>query len=179
MNLPLPIAGKLGIHSFSGAWNSQAFTSLGQDPRVIGGNIPIAETDESWVVWWSGAQYLYQDPCDPMKGWGLFGRLGTAKGSTSPIESFANFGIGGQSPIRGREDDLFGIGWFYNSFSDDIGPLAEQALGIETYSSGVEMYYNYAVTPNVRFSPDLQIVDPGTDKADTAVILGFRLQVIL
>lgn len=177
VNVPLPIAGKLGIHSFTAAWNSKTFTSLGQDPRIITGNVPIAAHDGSWVAWWSGTQYLYQDPNDPMKGWGLFGRLGMAEPRTSPIESFMNFGIGGQSPIAGRENDLFGVGWFYNRSSGELGPIATGLLGIGNYSTGVELFYNYAVTPYFRVSPDLQIIEPAATQANTALILGVRCQI--
>jgi len=179
VNVPVPIAGKMGIHSFNGAWNSKTFTSLGQDPRVIGGNAPIAATDGSWAAWWSGAQYLYQDPCDPMKGWGLFGRFGVSRGKTNPIQYFANAGIGGQSPIAGREDDQFGIGWFYNGFSGELGPIATNQLGIGDYATGVEIYYNYAATPYLRVTPDLQVVEPGVTTANTALILGLRVQIDL
>ncbi len=177
VNIPVPVAGKMGIHSFNGAWSSKTFTSLGQDPRVIIGRTPIAASEGSWSVWWSGAQYLYQDPNDPMKGWGLFGRAGQAKGQTNPVEYFLNFGLGGQSPIRGRENDQFGIGWFYNKFSNDLGPIATVALGIGSSSQGIELYYNYAVTPFFRVTPDLQIIEPGSNRANTAVITGLRAEV--
>ena len=178
VNVPVPIAGKMGIHSFNGAWNSKTLTSLGQDPRVIGGNAPIATSEGSWAVWWSGAQYLYQDQCDPMKGWGLFGRFGASDRDTNPIQYFANAGIGGQSPFRGRKNDLFGIGWFYNRFSSNIGAPATTQLGLEDAATGVEIYYNYAVTPYCFVTPDLQVVEPGTSNASTALILGLRAQVI-
>jgi porin len=177
VNVPLPIAGKLGVHSFNAAWNSKTFTSLGQDPRVLGGNIPIDAHEGSWVVWWSGAQYLYQDPHDPMKGWGLFGRLGTAEARTSPIQHFMNFGIGGQSPLRGRKDDLFGVGWYYNRTSDELGPVATALLGIGNYSTGIELYYNYAVNDYIRVTPDLQVEEPALRQANTALILGVRCEV--
>lgn len=177
VNIPVPIAGKMGLHSFTGSWSSKTFTALGQDPRIIIGQVPIAASKGSWSVSWSGAQYLYQDPNDPMKGWGLFGRAGKAKGRTSPVEYFLNFGIGGQSPIRGRENDQFGIGWFYNKFSNDLGPIATVALGIGSSSQGVELYYNYAVTPYFRVTPDLQIIEPGSNRANTAVITGLRAEV--
>lgn len=177
VNVPLPIAGKMGIHSFSVGWSSKTFTSLGQDPRVITGSVPIATSEDSWVLWWSGAQYLHQDPDDPLKGWGLFGRLGTAKAKTSPIHYFLNFGIGGQSPFRGRDHDQFGIGWFYNRFSNELGPIATVALGLGSPTTGVEVYYNYAVTPYFRITPDLQVVEPGSRRANTALILGLRAQI--
>ncbi len=129
-------------------------------------------------MWWSGAQYLYQDPCDPLKGWGLFGRYGVSDGQTNPIQYFANAGIGGQSPFRGREDDQCGIGWFYNRFSGEIGPIARTALGIENVATGVEIYYNYAVTPYFRVTPDLQVIEPGVNRANTVLILGVRAQVV-
>jgi len=176
VNVPVPIAGKMGIHSFNGAWNSKTFTSLGQDPRAIGGNAPLATTEGSWAAWWSGAQYLHQDPCDPMQGWGVFGRFGVSDGDTNPIQYFANAGIGGQSPFCGREDDLFGVGWFYNRFSSSLGPVATMALGLETRATGVEIFYNYAATPYLRITPDLQVVEPGTNRANTAIILGLRVQ---
>ena len=177
VNVPVPIAGKMGIHSFNFAWNSKTFTSLGQDPRVFGGNIPIASHDGSWVAWWSGAQYLYQDPCDPMKGWGLFGRFGTSEAKTNPIQYFMNFGIGGQSPLPGRKNDLFGIGWYYNEFSNELGPIATGLLGIGAGTTGIEIYYNYAVTDHFRITPDLQIVEPALTQANTALVLGLRSQI--
>lgn len=177
VNVPLPIAGKMGIHSFNFGWNSKEFTSLGQDPRVIGGNIPIAATEGSWVAWWSGAQFLHQDPSDPMKGWGFFGRFGASQGSTNPVQRFANVGIGGQSPIPCRENDQFGIGWFYNRFSSDLGPVATNLLGIGNASTGVELYYNYAVSDHFRVTPDIQIIEPGLTQANTAFVIGVRSRV--
>jgi porin len=87
-----------------------------------------------------------------------------------------NFGIGGQSPFHGRENDLFGIGWFYNEFSDELGPIATTALGIGSSAQGVEIYYNYTVTPYFRLTPDLQIVEPAIEVGTTALILGLRAQ---
>ena len=87
--------------------------------------------------------------------------------------------IGGQSPIAGREDDQFGIGWFYNGFSGELGPIATNQLGIGDYATGVEIYYNYAATPYLRVTPDLQVVEPGVTTANTALILGLRVQIDL
>jgi len=179
VSVPIPIAGKMGIHTFSAVWSSKTFTSLGQDPRVIGGNIPIARTRGSWVAWWSGAQYLYQNPSDPMKGWGLFGRVGASDGNVNPVQFFANVGIGGASPLRGRENDRFGVGWFYNGFSGQLGPIATTALGVGNSSQGVELYYNYAVTPYLHLTPDLQVIEPGSNRGNTALVVGLRAEIDL
>lgn len=177
INLPTSINGKLGIHTFSGAWNSRNFTDLNQDGRLIIPNTPIEETSGSWVFWWSGAQYLYQNPCDPTKGWGLFGRAGFSDANVNPVKYFFNAGIGGNSPISGRENDLFGIGWFYNRISNELGPVANAALAIGSSTTGVEMYYNYAVTSQVRITGDLQVLEPASQTANTALLCGLRLEI--
>lgn len=178
VNLPLSLGDQMGIHTFSGAWNSKTFTSLDQDARLILPSVELQPTEGSWLLWWSGAQYLYQDPNNPLQGWGLFGRAGVSDGEVNPVQYFLNAGIGGQSPLAGREVDQFGIGWFYNGYSDELGPVATTALGLESHSTGIELYYNYCVTPYVRVTPDLQVIDPGTDRAETALVVGIRAQVI-
>lgn len=177
VNVPLPITGKLGVHTFSGAWNSKTFTSLDQDARLILPRLPLRRTEGSWVVWWSGAQYLYQDPCDPMKGWGLFARAGASDGEVNPVRLFFNVGIGGYSPLPGRENDRFGIGWYFNRFSDDLGPIVNRILALENHSTGVEIFYNWAVTPYFHVTPDLQVIEPGTRRANTALLVGGRVEV--
>lgn len=179
VNLPLSFTDQLGIHTFSCAWNSGEFSSLGQDPRVILPSVPIARSSGTWVAWWSGAQYLQQfDPeNDPMKGWGLFGRFGVSDDRVAPIALWANAGIGGHSPICGRHDDRWGIGWFYNNFSSNLGPIAEAALNVGDSSTGVELFYNFAVNEHVLVTPDLQVIEPGRRGADTALVLGVRAEI--
>jgi porin len=97
---------------------------------------------------------------------------------TNPIQYFLNFGIGGQSPLAGRENDQFGIGWYYNRFSNDLGPIATARLDRRSSTTGVEIYYNYAVTPCFLVTPDLQVIEPGSNRAKTAVIAGVRAQIV-
>ena len=176
INLPLPIAGRTGIHTFSYGWSSRDFVSLGQDPRIILPSVPLERTSDSWVAWWSGAQFLVEDPTTPLQGWGLFGRAGAADPAVNPIALFFNAGNGGQGLIDGRERDRFGIGWFYNEFSDRLGPIANAALDLQGSSTGVEAYYNYAATDNLWITPDLQVLEPGSNRANTALVLGLRVE---
>lgn len=176
INLPVPVMGRLGIHSFNVAWSSKTFTALGQDPRIITGTVPIAKQTGSWAVWYSGAQYLVQDRDDPTKGWGLFTRLGASDGHVNPVRYMMQFGIGGDSPLPGRDNDKFGIGWYYNRFSDDLAPILRSATGVGNSSSGLEAYYNYAVTPAFKVSPNYQLIEPGVQSAGTTQVMGVRAE---
>ena len=178
LNVPTNFAELPGLHSFGATWNSQDFVALGQDPRVLIGEVPIAEKTGSWNFYWSGHQYLHLYPCKSQKGWGVFGKAGISDGNPNLLEYFLNFGIGGDSPLRGRAADTFGVGWFYNGLSDERGVIARQFLGLQD-ETGVELFYNIAVTPSFHLTPDLQIVEPAFGAADTAVIFGLRGQIIL
>ncbi|MEQ9407653.1 MAG: carbohydrate porin [Fuerstiella sp.] len=174
--LPLPLGGKTGFHSFNYAYNTKDFTALGQDPRVITGRVPVTPTTGGWVAWWSGTQFIQQfDPKnDPMKGWGLFGRYGVSDDEVTPVVHFANAGLGGNSTIHGRSNDRWGVGWFYSQFSDNLGPIATTLLNVGDHTTGIELFYNFAITEHIYITPDLQIVKPGRQGADTATILGVR-----
>lgn len=137
INAPLPLGGKTGVHTFTYGWSSRDFVALDQDPRVILPSVPLERTSDSWLAWWSGAQYIQEDPTTPLKGWGLFGRAGASDPNVNPVAFFFNAGIGGNSPIAGRDRDLFGIGWFYNRFSDRLGPIATAALDLQDFTTGV------------------------------------------
>lgn len=93
-------------------------------------------------------QYLVADRCDPGKGWADFARAGIADKETNPLAYFLSAGVGGTSPIAHRDNDSFGIGYYYSGSSDQIGPLLSVALGSPIGDGqGVELFYNAAVTP--------------------------------
>ena len=167
-----------GHHLFGGAWNSRDFVALGQDPRIIFPQVPIRPTTGNWGLYWNGAQYLCVDECDPTKGWGVFARAGAADRESHLVEYFLSAGIGGNSMIPGRQNDTFGIGWFRSYTSSEIGPILTFLFGDIGDSDGLEAYYNIAVTPWLRITPDLQILNPGLKAIDTTVVTGVRGQVI-
>jgi len=85
--------------------------------------------------------------------------------------------------IPGRPRDSFGIGYYYL----DINPLkvtvASGTRELGRDEQGVEVYYNVAVVPGIRLTPDVQVIRPGqkqviaTGKAvDTVTVIGVRLQ---
>ena len=178
LRLPIEFYGLPGHQTFGVVWNSKTFTALGQDPRILipGGVVPIAPVDGSWALYWNCDQYLATYNCDGTKGWGVFARAAVSDGNPNPIERFYSVGVGGDSPLAGRQNDRFGVGWYNVQASDELGVLATNLLNIGD-GRGVELFYNIEVTPWFHLTPDLQIISPGRRNVDTAVVVGFRGEV--
>jgi porin len=173
--------GKPGHQLIGGAWNSRDFTSLQQDPRILfpPAGVPIGRQTSSWGIFYNFDQYLVTDSCDPSKGWGVFGRYGITDGNPNPIDWFVSFGLGGNSPINGRSNDTWGLGWHMNAISDELGPVATAFLGVGD-GQGVELFYNCEVTPRFHVTSDIQYIHPSArNRADDAVAVGFRAKIDL
>ena len=56
--------------------------------------------------------------------------------------------------------------------SSDVDDLVGGLLEDEV---GVEAYYNFAITPWLNVSADVQWIDPGISNTDDELILGLRL----
>jgi porin len=174
LRVPTYFFGMPGHQLVGGLWTSRNIVSLGQDPWVILPDVPIARQSDAWSAYWNFDQYLSLYSDSPTAGWGVFGRWGVADDNSNPLEWFLSFGIGGNSPLCGREADTFGIGYYYAATSDELGPLVQTLLGPIGDGQGVELFYNYQVAPWVHLTPDLQVLDPARDNVDTALVLGLR-----
>ena len=110
-----------------------------------------------------------------LEGWGIFGSLSFADPDTNPWKTSVAFGVGGRGVIPGRPNDLFGIGGFYNDLTSS---RLQTGTGFEENYTGMEAFYNFAITPAARLSANLQYlpsVEPGVD--DSLMISG-RLQFV-
>jgi porin len=92
----------------------------------------------------------------------------------NPLHYFLSACIGGNSTIRGREADTFGVGYYYLGTSDEIGPILETVLGPIGDEQGVEIFYNIALTPWFHLTPDFQVLMPARENVDTALVVGLR-----
>ncbi|QDU98551.1 carbohydrate porin [Lignipirellula cremea] len=175
--LPYELNGLVGHQVFGGVWSSRNYVALGQDPRVVLPNVPIERQSGTWALYWNADQYLSMYDDAPTKGWGLFARAGVADNQANPLAGFVSAGIGGDSPIRSRRQDTFGVGYYYLQTSDKIGVFAERALGPIGDGHGVEMFYNYAVTPWMHLTGDAQVLHPEVKNVNTAFVLGLRCKI--
>jgi porin len=172
--IPTNFFNRPGHQLFGGTWNSREFATIDQDPRILLPEFPLTTANGSWSVYWNFDQYLHVDPCDPTKGWGLFGRAGIGDDKTNLVDYFLSAGIGGNSPLRGRSADTFGVGWFYSKTSSEINEIFATVIGGVGDSQGVELFYNYQVTPWFHLTPDIQVLVPGQQRFDTALLVGVR-----
>lgn len=174
LRLPTNFFGLPGHQAFGGIWSSKEFASLSQSPLIVLPSVPIARKSGSWALTYNFDQYLVVDPCDSKKGWGLFGRAGLADPDTNPIHYFLSLGVGGNSRLRGRNADTFGLGWYYSGTSDRIAPLLSTALGTLRDGQGGEMFYNVAVNKRISITGDTQVIMPARSNVDTALVCGIR-----
>ncbi|MEX1042304.1 MAG: carbohydrate porin [Pirellulaceae bacterium] len=169
--------GAPGHQLLGGSWSSREYVSLGQDPRILLPDVPIDQQSGTWSLYWNADQYLSMYDCAPGKGWGVFGRAGIADDQANPLAYFLSAGIGGDSPFYGRQNDRFGVGYYYLGTSDEIGVFLQGALGTIGDGQGAELFYNYEVTPWCHLTGNMQVLVPEVEDVDTALLIGLRAKI--
>jgi porin len=176
--VPTKIGGLPGFYSLRGVYSSAEGLDLGSIPQLI---LPPEAQDikdkEGYLFGSIAAQqYLWQDPDNPEVGWGLFGMFGLSDGNPNPIAWSAIAGVGGTGGFY-SDLDRWGIAYFHYEMSSDLKDgLEDVGAGLED-ESGVEAYYNLALTPWLRVSADLQWINPATPESENAVIGALRTQI--
>ncbi|MHC4124104.1 MAG: carbohydrate porin [Planctomycetota bacterium] len=167
-----------GKQLFGAAYSNKDYTALDQDRRTILSSLlgfgTLSKEEGSWCGYYNFHQYLVTEEDDETQGFGLFGRYGFADDETSPIEAFYSIGLGGKGTFEGRDNDTWGIGYYYIRLSQEL-PSALNAIVEDP--QGFEVFYNIEVSPSVHITPDLQIVNPARSNFSTAVIAGCRVKI--
>jgi porin len=176
---PTDLYGFDGHFLVGGVWNNKEFITLGQDPRIVLPDVPIDQQRGSWGFYSNFDQYLVHYDDSKKTGWGIFGRASVTDRQVNLTQYFLSAGIGGNSPICGRQADTFGVGYYYAGSSSEIGDFIEAAFGPIGDGQGVELYYNAQVTPWLHVTPDLQILDSAREDVDTVLVAGVRANVAL
>jgi porin len=179
-------------HQLIGAtYSNKSYSSLDQSLRFFIENRDLEKQDGSWNIYYNFDQYLYEPQKGSGKGVGIFGRFGVSDGNPNPMHFFVSFGAGGKGVIPGRPLDQFGIGFYYIDVSNPkfTGVFATRDLLRDEY--GFEVFYNFAITPWLQLTPDIQVIRPAqkrlidtggiiprTENVHTATVLGLRLQMV-
>ncbi len=182
VTLPVKVAGLSGFYGVRGVYSTQEGVDFSAIPGLL-----LSSADQStgqstltkkgyWYLAGALQQFLWQDPANPRVGWGLFAEAGISDSNPNPVKWHAFAGLGGDSPIAGRQTDRWGVGYFTYSFSPELTD-ALSLIGLDIKrEEGFEAFYNYALTSGVRLTGDIQWIDPGrADKID-AIIAAVRLQ---
>lgn len=108
------------------SWSDRVKVQFQQNPRAVLSAILTGDTtglrrkgrDCSFI--YDFDQYLYLVPESKDRGIGVFGRFGVGDRDVNPIEAFYSIGIGGKGLIPMRENDTFGVGYYYTALSDRL-----------------------------------------------------------
>jgi porin len=183
--------GLTGHQLFGASYSNKEYTSIDQNSRFIIEGGEIEKVKGSWHIHYNFDQYLYEPKKGSGQGIGIFGRFGASDGNPNFMQYFYSIGVGGKGIIPGRPLDQFGIGYYYMDVKSPTftGPLATRSvLGDE---QGFEAYYNFAITPWMKLTPNIQIIRSaqkdvvvstgGTlsrESIGTVTVLATRLQLI-
>lgn len=171
---------------FDFVWTSEPRLDTGNGriilPRLITGQ-PLPTSNSNWMFNVNFDQYLYTDGSGSAnnqhmeglrgpEGIGIFGRVGYGGSSGNLIRVFGSFGIGGRGLIPTRPNDRYGVGWYYMDFAPGLKRIANLSS-----ENGVELFYNFALTPWAQLTGDVQWVTPAQNDVSDPWVLGGRLQV--
>ncbi|MHC4326036.1 MAG: carbohydrate porin, partial [Planctomycetota bacterium] len=148
-----------------------------------GTGISTEKESDAWAISWSGWQYLFSEEgagaVDPrngrqdLQGLGIFAQLGIGDEDTNPVSWSIAAGLSGRGSIPGRDADTWGVGCFYNELQD----LDPGTLVFEDSVSGVEAYYDIALSGWASLTLDAQWLRSAFPSVDDATILGARVNV--
>ena len=132
--------------------------------------LPINYKGTSWVTVGNFAQYLFVKDHpgavagklgsgQPLRGIGLFGRIGYAPEETNPITRDGSVAVFANGLSDDRPNDSFGLGIYHNGISqplkNDIAGLTGATANVKN-ENGLEVFYDVALTPAIRLIPSYQ-----------------------
>ena len=161
-------SGHQGVSAYYSTMDGTDLSTLGDIllPTPDPGAVTIK--DHRYYFAYGFDQYLYQSATDPSESYGLFGNVGISDGNPNGLRWSMYLGIGGTGVIRSGSRDRWGAGYYY----DGISTYVKDALPISD-EQGLEVFYDFALTPWFSLGVDLQVIAPGLGST-TAVIPGVR-----
>jgi porin len=180
LTFPVTLVGHPGFQGIRGVYSTQRGLDLNDIPQLAlppQSETVLGQKSRYWYAAYSFQQYLFQDSSNPAKGWGVFGQFAISDGNPNTVGSSVFVGVGGDSPVAGRLDDRWGVGYFrYNRSSKLLDGL--QSLGISNLrdEQGVEAYYNVAVYDELRVTATVDYISPGNSDKNDSLFLGIRAQ---
>jgi porin len=185
--------GLTGHQLFGAVFSNRKFTSIDQNARFIFENGAFDRKKGSWNIHYNFDQYVYEPKKGSDEGIGIFGRFGASDGDPNFMHFFYSLGIGGKGVIPGRHNDKYGFGFYYIDVENPKLQGLFQTTKLLRDEYGFEAFYNFALTPWLMLTPDVQVVRGGQKNTftidslptivskksiGTATVLGLRMQVV-
>ena len=147
VTLPVQVAGLSGFYGVRGVSSTQEGVDFNAVPGLLLSTASqlIGQSTLTKKGYWYLAgtvqQFLWQDLANPRVGWGLFAEVGISDGNPNPVKWHTFAGLGGDSPIAGRQADRWGVGYFTYSFSPELTD-ALSLIGLDIKrEQGLEAFY--------------------------------------
>ncbi|GLP96034.1 carbohydrate porin [Paraferrimonas sedimenticola] len=169
IRVPVTIGGKQGYHSIT----ANVSDYKGKDIRGTG-----EMKKRRWYAAYDVQQYLFQNKDDPSKGWGVFGRIARSDGNPTPVLGHLMVGIGGNSFIKGRSDDLWGVAHAHYEMSKDFNYKVTEPRNLLRPEQVTEAYYNVAVLSWLRVTANFQHIRPAFNLRKPDTVIGIRTQIV-
>ena len=157
---------------------------------ITGSRPGIDSKDGNWLITANVEQHLWtpqsqkanyaggtQDFANSPPGIGLFYRFGYSPENRNAYNMTMSGGLGARGIIPGRPNDRMGFGAYAMFVSDDFKDASFILDELADDEFGLEAYYNFAVTPWLQISADVQWVDQGISTSDDAWVVGSRLTI--
>lgn len=175
VDFPVTIGGLGGRQGFVALYSTESGTDLADIGDTF---IPPFPPDQpgnkngQYYFAYSFDQYLYRVSETSKEGFGVFGQFGISDGNPNRLYLSAHLGIGGTGLIPGRNEDNWGVAYYYMGPSRDLQKSLSPLVKLRD-EHGLEVFYNFEVTPWLTVGADLQIINPSLGE-DTVVIPGLR-----
>ena len=167
---------KLGYFMFfaGGSTKEQASNDPHDFVIIPGQGITSTKSKKPWDVAFYLYQDIWQEEGNPNRkaNFLIGGTVGPDNPQFAQWNFFANVEVFGLK--ESRPHDRMGAGVFWNGLSDQFTDLVSPVLKLRN-TWGVEIYYNFAITPWAHLSADLQFAQNQNQGDDMAVIPGVRL----
>jgi porin len=140
---------------------------------LLPSNLKTGTRGGSYNISLKVSHLLFESPTRPGQGFGFYAKAAVADGNPNPIKAFFSGGFAGHGVVPCRPRDSFGIGYYYYDFSNDLQDALDPVISFDS-EQGVEMFYNFAVTPWFKVTADLQWIDPAVSVNDNAWVGALR-----
>lgn len=175
-SLKVKIGNSTGSHAIRFTYSTQDGTNLYNlgdiNPPV---DVPLSDKKNRFY-----GSYSFNHPLtniDEKHSWGLFGQFSVSDGNPNPIDFSILLGLGGNSFIKNRPQDKWGVAFYNYSLSSIVDDSAEQ-LGTPLRNEiAIETFYQYWINNWFSLGGDMQIINPILKNSETAVFLGLRSSV--